>query len=83
MTSVRHEVMSETIDEAAARWFAAQDCDDMDWDAFTTWLEAGPRHRATFDAMALLGDDIALHRAALSLPLQDNDLPVTEPIARR
>ncbi len=58
--------MSETIEEAAARWYAAQDGDDMDWDGFTAWLEGDARHRAAFDAVALLGDRIAAQRPALA-----------------
>lgn len=48
--------MSEDLDveEAAARWHVAQADDAMDWDGFTRWLEADPRHRAAYDAIALL-----------------------------
>ena len=70
----RLDDMSADIDEAAARWHLAQADDDMDWAAFTDWLEADPRHRDAYDAMALLDDRIhaagpALHpRAASSMP---------------
>ena len=70
----RLDDMSADIDEAAARWHLAQADDDMDWAAFTDWLEADPRHRDAYDAMALLDDRIdaagpALHtRAADPLP---------------
>lgn len=46
------------VDEAAARWHMAQDDDAMDWDGFTRWLEADPRHRTAFDAIALLDEKI-------------------------
>lgn len=45
---------AEDIDEVAARWQLAQDDDAMDWGGFTRWLEADPRHREAFDAIALL-----------------------------
>ncbi|QDZ07905.1 hypothetical protein FPZ24_10750 [Sphingomonas panacisoli] len=44
----------DDIDEAAARWHAAQHDDAMDWDGFTRWLEEDPRHRTAYDAIALL-----------------------------
>ena len=43
----------DDIDEAAARWHLQQD-DALDWDGFTRWLEADPRHREAFDAIALI-----------------------------
>ncbi|QBM76614.1 iron dicitrate transport regulator FecR [Sphingomonas sp. AAP5] len=57
--------MNEDITERAAQWHAAQDADDMDWDGFATWLEADPRHRAAFDRIALLDDDIVEQRATI------------------
>lgn len=58
--------MSEDIDEAAARWHFRQAADDMDWDGFTLWLEADPRHRAAYDAVALLDERIDRARPALA-----------------
>lgn len=50
----------ETIMERAIAWHLASARDDMDWDGFTAWLEADPRHRAAYDEVALtdavLGD---------------------------
>ena len=57
--------MNEDITERAAQWHAAQDADDMDWDGFAIWLEADPRHRAAFDRIALLDDDIVAQRASI------------------
>lgn len=71
--------MSETIEEAAARWYAAQDGDDMDWDGFTAWLEADARHRTAFDEVALLGDRIEAQRPALA----DAFAPPPRPATRR
>ena len=50
------------IEEEAAAWQVASVNDDMDWDGFTRWLEADPRHRRAFDEAALadtLVDDTA------------------------
>jgi len=57
--------MNEAIDAAAARWFAGQDSADMDWEGFTAWLEADPRHREAFDAIALLDDEVTAQRVAI------------------
>ncbi|MBI0476995.1 DUF4880 domain-containing protein [Sphingomonas sp. MA1305] len=57
--------MSDHITEQAARWHAIQDGDAMDWDAFTSWLEADPRHRVAFDDIALIDERISRHRDAL------------------
>ena len=62
----RLDDMSADIDEAAARWHLAQADDDMDWAAFTDWLEADPRHRDAYDAMALLDDRIDAAGPALN-----------------
>ncbi|MBN2971038.1 FecR domain-containing protein [Roseomonas aeriglobus] len=51
---VREQGMSEDIEQRAAEWHAAQAGEDMDWDGFTAWLEADPRHRAAYDEVALL-----------------------------
>lgn len=40
------------LDEALA-WQQALERDDADWDAYTVWLEADPRHRQAFDQAAL------------------------------
>ena len=71
--------MSAEIDEAAARWHLAQADDDMDWTAFTEWLEADPRHREAYDAIALLDARVDAARPALSRLLPDK----AEPTPRR
>lgn len=43
----------DEIIEAAAIWHLASGRDDMDWDGFTAWLEADPRHAAAYDEVAL------------------------------
>jgi transmembrane sensor len=69
--------MSAEIDEAAARWHVAQADDDMDWTAFTDWLEADPRHREAYDAIALLDAHIDAARPMLVrlLPAEPESTP--------
>ncbi len=62
--------MSEDIHEAAARWHEAQQHDDMDWQGFTAWLEADPRHRRAYDEIALLDLEIEEARDALIPPAE-------------
>lgn len=50
---------SDIVEEAVA-WHLASQHDDMDWDAFTSWLEADPAHMQAYDQIGLthaaLGD---------------------------
>lgn len=58
----------------AAAWHASSANDDMDWDGFTQWLEADPRHREIYDEVALA--DRRLQELAPSIavsPLAAND----------
>ncbi len=72
--------MTDAIEAEAARWYAAQDDDAMDWEGFTAWLEADPRHRAAFDEVALLGDAIDRQRTAIAARLPANeDVPLELP----
>jgi transmembrane sensor len=75
---------SNTIIDAAAAWHAASVNDDMDWDAFTAWLEADPRHAAAYDQIALSADAVDTNRATLAepLPMAANDED-RAPAARR
>lgn len=50
--------------EEAATWHIVTASDDMDWDAFTLWLEADPRHRQAYDDIAA-GDALLLENAGL------------------
>jgi len=69
----------DRIVEEAARWHAATDSDDMDWDGFTQWLEADPLHRACYDEVALTGDVIDSHREEF----RDVEQPVAARPSRR
>ena len=54
------------IEEEAAAWQVASANDDMDWDGFTRWLEADPRHRRAFDEVALADTLVDDHRESLA-----------------
>ena len=56
------------IEEDAAAWQVASAGDDMDWDGFTQWLEADPRHRRAFDEVALADALVDDHRESLARP---------------
>ena len=69
--------------EAAAGWAVrVSDPAFADWDAFTAWLEADPRHAAAYDAVVLAVDDAA---AALALvpAVANDDVPVPAAWTRR
>lgn len=55
----------DTIIAEAAAWHAASLHDDMDWDGFTLWLEADPRHNAVYEELALADAVLAEHRDTL------------------
>lgn len=75
----------------ASRWHAMSADDSMDWDGFTLWLEADPRHQQAYDAVALGDALIAEHgdslRAAfpaaepVGVPAND-DMPAPTPAFR-
>ncbi|QGN56514.1 iron dicitrate transport regulator FecR [Novosphingobium sp. Gsoil 351] len=43
----------DAIHLVAADWHAASEGDAFDWDAFTSWLEADPRHASAYNEIAL------------------------------
>lgn len=55
----------ETILSEAVSWHLASEGDAIDWDAFTLWLEADPRHRTAYDEIALTGQLLDEHRGEL------------------
>jgi transmembrane sensor len=57
----------ERISQQAADWHVASALDDMDWDGFTMWLEADPRHRSVYEEIAL--SDALLSDRREQLPL--------------
>lgn len=66
--------MNDDIHEMAAVWLQAQARDDMDWQAFTSWLEADPRHREAFDDVALLDERVDGLRDEFARDHAANDL---------
>lgn len=63
----------DRIHEQAAAWHIASARDDMDWDGFTLWLEADPRHQAAYDELALADAALEDHRGALSAPAEETE----------
>ncbi len=55
---------SAILEEAAA-WHLASSGNDMDWDAFTVWLEADSRNRAAYDDIALTDALLKEHASIL------------------
>ena len=56
----------DRIIEQAAAWHVASSNDAMDWDGFTAWLEADPRHRTAYDEIALTDAVVVDHREILA-----------------
>ena len=80
----------QRISEQAACWHVASCRDDMDWDGFTLWLEADPRHRACYDEITLADAALDRHREELGRPLagdphwkEDAAAPAARPAWRR
>ena len=57
--------LNDQILAEAVRWHIASGGDAMDWDAFTLWLEADPRHSAVYDEVALTDGTLQDHREVL------------------
>jgi transmembrane sensor len=68
------EATPDDIAAQAAQWHVASSGDAMDWDAFTLWLEADPRHRACYDEVALADALLGDHAAALAAPEEPKTL---------
>ena len=74
--------MDERIIDEAIAWHVAQGAagdavsaaDAMDWDAFTLWLEADPRHSMAYEEIAALDAAVLAHRIRLMAELPANDL---------
>jgi transmembrane sensor len=55
----------DPITEEAIAWRLAAAGDDMNWDAFTLWLEASPEHRARYTEVALADAQLVAQREAV------------------
>jgi len=64
-----------SIIKEAAQWVVRQQGDAIDWDAFTTWLEADSRHRTAYDELACINRDLEDHSAAIVASLPDTPQP--------
>ena len=75
---------TDRIYDEAARWVDRQQDEAMDWDGFTAWLEADPRHRLAYDELALI--DLQLEQYSPELAgAAEADKPIihTQPIRWR
>ena len=62
------------IDEQALAWaIRTRDPDFRDWDAFTQWLEADPRHAAAYDNAAAFDEELPEIVPTDPLPAPAND----------
>ena len=68
--------IDDPIVAQAAQWHVASSSDTMDWDAFTVWLEADPRHRACYDEVALADMLVGDHAVDLATPVEAMPVPV-------
>lgn len=57
----------------AARWHVASQRDDMDWDAFTLWLEADPAHLQAYDEVSLTDAALDMVDPEKLAPVAAND----------
>lgn len=66
--------ISDQIAEEAIAWHARHgDMDAAAWHAFVEWLEADPRHGATFDRLVMADGVLSDVPATVSLPTPAND----------
>jgi transmembrane sensor len=80
----------DEIRTAAADWFvrlAGEETSAADWDAFTGWLEASPRHAAAYDAVCEADDAMVALLSSDTTPAEPAPAPVPanddEPFFRR
>lgn len=83
--TARPEIDDRLLEEAIA-WHHALERDDADWDAYTRWLEADPRHAKAFDEIAvterLVDERIDDLRALRTITSRPHPL-ATSTVARR
>jgi len=66
-------LIPDPIIDRAADWHGQVTADTVDWDAFTRWLEADPRHARAYDAVALAQALVDEHAAGLAGAWAAND----------
>ena len=74
--------LGRIIDEAII-WHVASADDAMDWDVFTFWLEADPRHRACYQDIARMDATLLDHRDAIRAALAEHQAPTRSFPGRR
>ncbi|WP_176594597.1 FecR domain-containing protein [Sphingobium sp. EM0848] len=57
--------IDEGLIEQALHWQTTLESDDADWNGYMVWLEADPRHRDAFDAVALVAATVDEHKDAV------------------
>lgn len=75
--------MREDILDQALAWRGALERDDADWDGFTLWLEADPRHRIAYDELELTGRIVDDHKSQLSEIVQTRQTSAPSWFTRR
>jgi transmembrane sensor len=72
----RPNIEERLLDEALS-WQMMLENEDADWDGYTAWLEANPRHREVFDSLALVDAAVRDNRSAISdlLAARQSDAP--------
>lgn len=63
----------QDIIDQAVHWHLASQRDDMDWNAFTLWLEADPAHLSAYDEIALTDASLDSVQTSDLPPLAAND----------
>ncbi|WP_333605114.1 FecR family protein [Novosphingobium sp.] len=75
---------NDAILSEATHWHLASGDDSMDWQGFTQWLQADPRHRDAYDEIALTAQMLDEHRSELvqddTVVLDAQDTEVTRPV---
>jgi transmembrane sensor len=69
------------LDEAIA-WHRSLGTDDADWDGFTCWLEADPKHKLAFDEIVLTDRIVDEHKLGLRT-MTASPRPHTRSVGRR
>lgn len=71
---------TDRIMDEAIVWHARTVSDSMNWEAFTKWLESNPRHRDTYEEIALT--DAILDDHAQGLNTKAGSQAAALPIAK-
>ena len=67
----RHMNSDEAVLDQALAWRASLEHDDADWEGYTRWLEADPRHRTVYDELDLVDAAVLDHREEIGRLLRN------------